>query len=107
MSLESNVKLGPDAISSIVLKNCAISLSSPLCLLFNKSLSLGQFLSQWKVSEIMPTFKSGCKQHITNYRPIAKLLVIPNFFEKIVCDKIHPIVNNFLSDDQHGLEQAC
>ena len=43
LSLESNVKLSPDGIASIVLKNCAMSLSSPLCLLFNKSLLLGQF----------------------------------------------------------------
>ena len=102
LSLDSNVKLGPDGIAPIVLKNCSLSLSLPLCVIFNKSLSLGQFLSQWKVSEILPTYKSGCKQDITNYRPISKLLIIPKLFEKIVCDKVSPIVNNFLSDDQHG-----
>ena len=76
--------------------------SLPLCVIFNKSLSLVQFLSQWKVSEILPTHKSGCKQDITSYRPISKLLIIPKLFEKIVCDKVSAIVNNFLSDDQHG-----
>ena len=98
LSLDSNVKLGPDGIAPIVLKNCSLCLSLPLCVIFNKSLSLGQFLSQGKISEILPTYKSGCKQDITNYRPIPKLLL----FEKIVCDKVSPIVNNFLSDDQHG-----
>ena len=33
LSLETNVKLDTDGITSVVLKNCAMSLSSPLCLL--------------------------------------------------------------------------
>ena len=75
---------------------------NPLCYLFMKSLSLGQFLDQWEISELIPIYKSGSKQDITNYRPISKLLVTLKLFEQIVCGKISPLINSFLSDEQHG-----
>ena len=90
--LKAIKKTDLEGIAAIVLKNCSVSLSSPLCQIFSKSLSLGQFLDQWKFSKITPTYKSGCKQNITNYRPICKLPVVTNIFEKIVSNKILTII---------------
>ena len=45
-----------ERIAAVVLKNCSVSLSSPLCQIFAMPLSLGQLLDQWKISEITPTY---------------------------------------------------
>ena len=102
-SLKNIIQPGSDGTA---LKNCSLSVSYPLCYLFKKSLSLGQFLDQCKISELMPIYKSGSKQDMTNYRPISKLVVIPKLFEQIVCGKISPLINGFLSDEQHGLRRG-
>ena len=49
----------------------------------------------------MPIYKSESKQAITNYRPISKLLDIPKLFKQIVCGKISPLINSFLSDEHN------
>ena len=45
-----------ERIAAVVLKNCSVSLPSPLCQIFAMPLSLGQLLDQWKISEITPTY---------------------------------------------------
>ena len=49
-SLKNVVQLGS---APIVLQNCSLALSYPLCYLFKKSLSLVQFLDKCKISELM------------------------------------------------------
>jgi len=93
---------GPDGVPSSVLIKCSDSLSKPIALLFNKSISLGFFPELWKFSYIIPTFKKGKKNLITNYRPIAKLSCLPKLFELIVYDKIYDFCEPLLIDNQHG-----
>ena len=85
--LVGKTSISSDGLAPVVLKNCYFSISLPLYLIFNESLTLGQFLDDWKISEIVPIHKSGSKQDICNYRPICKILIIPKLFEKIICKK--------------------
>ena len=106
LDIGNKTTLDSDGISNIFLYNCTATLSHPLLLIFQKSLLTGEFLNRWKLSQVVPVFKSGCKQDITNYRPISKILLIPKLFEKIVTTKITPIVENLLSDSQHGFRSG-
>ena len=81
LDIGNKTSLDSDGIANIFLKNCTDTLSFPLLLIFGKSLSTGEFLNRWKLSQVVPIFKSGCKQDITNYRPISKILLIPKLFE--------------------------
>jgi hypothetical protein len=78
---------------------CKFVLSTPLLMLFNRSLSTGVFPDKWKISYVSPVFKSGNINHIINYRPVS---IIPKIFEGIVYRKISPLFKNFIIEEQHG-----
>jgi hypothetical protein len=76
--------VGPDLISNkmlIVIKN---ETALPLSMLFNKSLKLGVFPSDWKMSHAIPLFKKGDNSLVSNYRPVAMLCCISKVLEEIV-----------------------
>lgn len=93
---------GPDEVSPILLKNCASVLTIPLAKLYNKSLFQGYFPLAWKVSFIIPIFKSGIRADVANYRGIAILSTIPKLFEKLVKDNLFHHIKNTISTRQHG-----
>lgn len=93
---------GADGIPAFFLKNCAKSLCYPLYCIFNQSLSQGIFLSEWKISYLVPIHKSGPKNKIENYRGISKLSAIPKLFENLVKNKLEFITREHISDRQHG-----
>lgn len=97
MSMQTDV----DGLSSFLLKNCS-AFAYPLLLIFNKSLERGEFIDAWKVTHITPTFKSGNKNNISNYRPISKLSTVSKLFEYIVKQKIYFAVNRLITINQHG-----
>jgi hypothetical protein len=66
------------------------------------SLSAGVFPAIWKESFVIPLFKSGDKCDVSCYRGISILSAIPKLFEKMVCNRITPVVLPVISDAQHG-----
>lgn len=93
---------GTDNVPNIFLRNCVFALAKPLYILFNKSLSLGSFPSQWKESRITPIFKSGNKNLVENYRPISIINSIPKLFEKLVTPHLYETFKSFIIEEQHG-----
>ena len=81
---------GPDNVTSRLLKECANSISSPLCTLFNKQLGSGCFPKMWKVANLVPVFKSGDKEMVENYRGISLLCIISKVLEKCVFHVFFP-----------------
>ena len=104
--LDSKTSFDSYGVANIVLNKCYLHLSLPLFLLFNKSLSSGVFLDRLKISKHVAIHKSGCKQDICNYRPISKTPCVPKIFEKIVCDKLMPLINKSLCENQDGFRQG-
>ena len=47
-------------------------------------------------------FKDGNKQEVTNYRPISLLSTVSKMLEKLIFNKLYPLVSPFLSESQHG-----
>ncbi|CAI6364355.1 unnamed protein product [Macrosiphum euphorbiae] len=99
----SNVRgVGPDDIPASLLFKCREVLCSPLCTIFNKSLTEGSFPAVWKISRVTPILKSGDPTLVMNYRPISNLPLIGKLFELIVLKKIERPLHSTLSTDQHG-----
>lgn len=102
-SLGSNTSPGPDLVPEIILSTCHYCLSVPIYYFFQLSLSFGFFADQWKLSYIIPIFKSGNKNSIINYLPISKISALPTFMEKLNVSELSPVINSILLQNQHGL----
>ena len=95
---------GPDKWHPIFLKKIADLISSPLSIIFQKSLNEGIVPSQWREATITPIHKKGSKNLDVNYRPVSITSILCKLMESIIRDKIvnHLDQNKILSDKQHG-----
>jgi ribonucleases P/MRP protein subunit RPP40 len=103
-SLPPRVSFSPDGLPYIFLKNCAVSLVSPLVHLFNRSMLTGKVPSLWKTAIVNPIFKKGKKSVVSNYRPIALTCSLAKVMERLVIKSLRNYfeVNGFFSSSQHG-----
>jgi hypothetical protein len=90
--------------STKLVKFIGDSIAIPLALIFNLSLSNGQFPTKLKKCCVIPIFKSGNAEECDNYRPISLLSSISKVLEKIVATKLtdHLLNNNLLYQHQYG-----
>ena len=89
MNLDLTKASSPDCIPVMVLKNCEPELSFILAELFNKCLKESCFPDCWKVSSVVPVFKSvGEMSTAKNYCPGSLLSVVSKVFEKLVNNRI-------------------
>ena len=106
--MPSKKSCGHDNISNILLKEIIGDISGVLCVVFNKSLHLGEFQSIMKLTEVVPLYKS--KEHYleTNYRPISLLTTISKVLEKIIYTRVYTFLQNTgqLYENQYGFRAA-
>ena len=70
-SLKTNKSPGYDDINFNVVKKCFGEINVPLKHLFNLLLENGIFPEKMKIAKVIPLFKNGDPENITNYRPIS------------------------------------
>jgi len=70
-SLNHNKASGPDKIHPRVLKEKADVISSPLIVIFYKSLREGRLPTGWKIGNITPIRKKDSRSSAGNYRPVS------------------------------------
>ena len=102
--LNVNKAVGEDLISHKVLKNICHSISKPLCILYNKSLHTSTFPNIWKSAIVMPLFKKGDQNLVTNYRPISLLSCLGKLMERVVYKHLynHLMAENLIYSKQSG-----
>jgi hypothetical protein len=69
--LKSKYSTGSDGIPALLIKHCVQHIIKPLMFIFNLSLSTGTFPNLMKIAKVRPIFKKGCKQEVSNCRPIS------------------------------------
>ena len=106
-SLNASKSPGPDGIHPRVLKEAAEQIAFPLHLIFKSSLETGEIPEKWKLANVTPIFKKGCKSMKQNYRPISLTSLICRLLEKIMKNKIvkHLEENDLFSPDQYGFRK--
>jgi len=66
--------------------------------------------TSWKTSKIVPTYKNGPKEDITNYRPISNISSLAKIFERIILQtiKVEQLFGeeDFVGDSQHGFKEG-
>jgi hypothetical protein len=60
--LDTSKSIGPDLLNPRFLKEAASMLKYPLCRLFNLSLTLSTFPSEWNYANVTPVFKKRLSQ---------------------------------------------
>ena len=92
---------GPDIIPGRLLKKTAPEIASPVCHLFNLSLSLGKFPDQCKLANVCPVYKSDDPILPKNYRPISFLCIISKCLERCVFNHCYTFISPQLYHLQH------
>ena len=82
--LPNKTSYGHDSISNVMLKQLSDSISFPLMIIFNQSITQGRFPDNMKKVEIIPLFKGKESDQVINYQPISLLITILKVLEKIV-----------------------
>ena len=91
-----------------IIKENKESLSVPLAILFNQSISTGCFPDKFKIGKIIPIHKSGSKSDTSNYRPISLLPMFSKIFESLMKKYLMSFLNrnNILNNRQFGFRSG-
>ena len=103
-----NAAPGPDGISPRILQSVVDVISSPIAIIFNKSLAEGVVPEDWRRANVTPIFKKGSKSSAGNYRPVSLTCILCKVMESIMRDEIvdHLAKNSLLLPSQHGFMKA-
>ena len=95
-------------ISPRILNLFTHKISPILSMLFNNCVKASVFPDELKIARVIPLYKSGDKNDITNYRPISLLPVISKIFEKLIHVRMSTFFddNNILYDKQFGFRRG-
>ena len=97
-----------NGFQSIFIKKLSCILSDHISELFNASIMGGYFPSCLKIARVVPIFKSGNRERVTNYRPISTLSTLSKIFEKLMYSRLIDFIkyNNILCSNQFGFQQG-
>ena len=97
---------GPDDLGNLPLKSLAKYLAPSLTLVFNIIGNKHVYPSLWKLSILIPIFKDGDKQDISNYRLIALLACLSNVLETLIFEKLYVTIGLNICKEQHGFTKC-
>jgi len=80
--LNVNKSPGPDNIGPVLVKLMESAIIDPLSYIFNLSLSTGKVPTKMKLAKVIPVFKKGQTDLVSNYRPISLLSIFDKLLEK-------------------------
>lgn len=100
--LKGNRAIGPDGLPDFILKDCVDCLNLPLLFLYNLSYSSETYPKAWKTSKVIPVFKKGRKQEISDYRPITIPCAVSKLYEIMLFGRIYDSVKYSIVECQHG-----
>lgn len=106
--LNVNKAPGPDGIPALVLKQCSLSLASPLAKLFSNSFREGVFPDCWKLANVQPIPKKGAASNPDNYRPIAICSTLSKVMESMINYNLvnYLETNSLINDRQYGFRKS-
>ena len=108
-NLNCNKSCGYDDISPRPIKAVADILCIPLTTIFNMSFENGTFPSLMKIAKVVPIFKKGDKQMVSNYRPVSLLPLFSKLLEKLFSVRLLDYIkkNDILYRGQYGFREKC
>ena len=82
-------------------------IAAPLTYIYNLSLETGIFPENLKIAKVIPVFKKGDDQLISNYRPISLLSIFSKIFEKLIAKRMRNYLDKYsiLTENQFGFRE--
>ena len=76
--------------------------------IINSSLNSATVPRHWKTAKVVPLFKGGNREEVSNYRPVSLLPLPGKLLERVVHDRITKFWedNGFLSSEQGGFRRG-
>ena len=71
-------------------------------IIFKLKYNTGIIPQEWKSANIVPIYKKGDKNLISNYRPISLLCLSAKIMERVVQDELLNLTRHLLNPAQHG-----
>ena len=95
---------GLDKLPVKLVRLAAPFITKSLTAIFNKSISTGIFICDWKIARVTPIYKEGVKSNMNNYRPISVISIIAKAMEKLVHSQFYSYLqqSDILTNSQHG-----
>ena len=87
--LRNGASSGPDMLLNEFFKYGSASLINYLHALFNKLFHMGYFPEQWSEGFIVPIFKKGDINEVSNYRGITLLSTLGKLFTRILNNRLN------------------
>ena len=102
-----NSSPGHDGMSSKVIKQTYHIYLPVLVHLLNLSITQGYFPPKLKIAKVVPLFKSGNSELLSNYRPVSILPCLSKIFEKIIYTRIMTFFEDkkLFSENQFGFRE--
>ena len=104
MAAKNKYSCGIDNISMNLVKSIIGYIVSPLMHIFNLSLHSGLFPDKMKIACVIPLYKAGDDQEVSNYRPVSLLPQFSKLLEKLFNQRLVAFieVKRILYESQYG-----
>src|SRR6218665_2412874 len=93
---ENPYQLALMIIINRTIASSTIGLIGPLTSIINSSFKHGLLPTDLKIAKIMPIFKAGDKNLITNYRPISVLPFFSKIMEKLMANRLTAYLSKYV-----------
>ena len=100
--------MGPDEIHPRVLRELAEVIAELLSIIYQHSLLTREVPEDWRLANVTPIYKKGCREDLGNYRPVSLTSVPGRIMEQIVLREItqHVWDNWGIRPSQHGFTKG-
>ena len=104
LQLDCHKSMGLDEIHPRVLRELAEEIAEPLSIIYQRSLLTGEVPEDWRLANVTPIYKKGCREDPGNYRPVSLTSVPGKIVEQIALREMtrHVRDNWGIRPSQHG-----
>ena len=108
LQLDCHKSMGLDEIHLRVLRELAEMIAELLSIIYQHSLLTREVPEDWRLANVTPIYKKGCREDPGNYRPVSLTSVPGKVMEQIVLREImwHVWDNRGIRPSQHGFTKG-
>ena len=102
--MDNKSSSGYDGLSNKIIKTIKNEINKPLTYIINQMITSGIFPDSLKIAKIIPLYKKGYINSITNYQSIYLLPTLSKILECVIFIQLYTYFddNNLLSEQQYG-----